>query len=192
MSDTLVSDPGILRIYSDQAINNKEENMSKNLIGNLEHFSSQSDINYTPGSTDPSPSQIQRWFISRKYGENPDDPQLDIEIAYASDKLLKKLSPETENDFLALKSDNLDWWEEEEMLLRMSQFEFLKQLDLFSDFLQDKTLDERYIEEGMVFLYIDLYGMQKPRPRYIHFTHQARTMSNLIYSRLMGETTESE
>ena len=144
---------------------------------------------YKAGKTGIPAEDIQRWCIVRKYGQDEENPQLHIAVANASEILLAILSDESEFEkhFTSLKADRLEWWQDEDKRYKLSQSEFRAKLEKFSDYLEDKPVDEKLIEEGMVFLRIETQ-----EPRFVHFTYQARNMSERVFSQLTGDVIEEQ
>jgi hypothetical protein len=163
-------------------------NVSK--LEGLEVNVAENRTTYEPGEQiNGIPPDIQRWCIVRKYGQDTDDPNLNIEVAYPSDKLLTNLTTgkDPEDYFATSEKDQLEWWRDEYTVLKFPQSKFRSELEAFSDYLVDKPAHEQYIEEGMVFIRIET----KER-RYVHFTYQARNLSEKVYSQLTGDVVQDQ
>jgi len=133
-------------------------------------------------------SMIQRWCIIRKYGIDPEDPHLIIEVSEASRGFIDLLTIDTGMDRAALaerlqklERDNLEWWRESDERIIESQADFLKHFEEPGVLFHDMPRDKWSIEEGMVFIHLN-----SNEPILIPFTYQARQMSKGLYKRLTG------
>ena len=139
------------------------------------------------------PALIQRWCIIRRYGADPLNPHLIIEVAEATPALQETLAalPGSETRSLAerlagLEQDNLDWWQESSERIHESQADFLKRLTEPEKFFKGMPPDSWSIEEGMVFLHLNEAG-----GTLVPFTYQARQMSKDLYRDLTGMKPEA-
>lgn len=129
--------------------------------------------------------KIERWCIIRKYDENPDNQFVKIEKSFATNILLDKLSDAPEEFLENCESDELSWWRTGEEMEPVSLSDFMEMLKTYQAFPESKSADELVIEEGMVFVYI-------VNRRMIHFTYQARKLSEIIYDELLGKGESKE
>ena len=151
---------------------------------------------HTPDEMRIEPVKIQRWCIVRKYSQDQDDPHLNIAVANASDELLQtipfdpnKKTADLEEYFSSLEADQLEWWQDEDADegLRLPLSKFRAKLETLSEYFVEKPAHEQLIEEGMVFIRIQIQ-----EPRFVHFTYQARNLSEKVYSQLTGDVIEDQ
>ena len=129
--------------------------------------------------------EIERWCIIRKYNENPDNQFVKLEKSFPTDILLDKLAGSPEKFFKNKETDDLSWWSTGEEMESVRLSEFREMIKTYRAFPESTPANELVIEEGMVFVYI--VGR-----RMIHFTHQARKMSEKIYDELLGKGETNE